>query len=87
LRVEERDELLRTSVALDPDRIDSRRFAIRRGADGLELYEGKFTLQVGEDAEFHGFPTAHMPARVLRIFRAAGSINEAEYRRLVKGLG
>jgi hypothetical protein len=61
MSVEEREALLGTSVALDPAAESSPRFALRRGAAGLEFFEGRFTRRLGEDPEFHGFPTTHVP--------------------------
>ena len=87
MAVEERVALLGTSLAQDPASGSSPRFALRRGPAGLEFFEGRLTRWVGEDPEFHGFPTARVPAPVLRQFRDMGLVTAAEYRRLVKDLG
>lgn len=87
MTVEERDELLSSSVPLDANDPTSRRYALRMGLAGPEWFEGRFTQYVREDLVFHGFPTEHVPARVLRQFRDRGVISNAQYRMYVKRLG
>ncbi len=87
MTVPERNELLETAVPRDPHDPRSRRFNVRRGPDGLEVYDAKWTQAVDGDPEFHGHPATHVPAAVLRAFRDQGKITEAEYRHLVKRFG
>jgi hypothetical protein len=82
LTVAERDELFRTSIAEDPSEPCSKRYNIRRTARGLELFEAQCARE-GERVVCHGYPTNHIPVKVLRVLRAAGTITRAEYDRLV----
>ena len=84
MTIEDRDDLLRNSME-DPNN-SARRYALRRGRV-LEWFEGKLTEVQGNEPVFHGHPTRRVPARVLRIFRNAGTISDAEYRQMVKELG
>lgn len=83
---QERDVLLRDSVALDPESETSRRYAVHRGDSGLEFFEAKCTRVVEGDPEYHGHPTSRVPSKVLRIFRDRGLITTPEYRRAVRQL-
>lgn len=87
LSVAERDELLKSSVPVAPDNECARRYALRRSASGLELYDLKFTRIVDGEPEFHGHPASRVPARILRKFRDQGELSPAEYRRLIKSFG
>lgn len=87
MTVGERNELLADSIPSDPEEPTSRRYAVRVGPAGFEWFEGLFTEQAGNDSVYHGFPTEHVPARVLRQFRDQGRISAAQYRTLVKRLG
>jgi hypothetical protein len=82
LTVVERNELFVTSVAADSTDPCSRRYNIRRTAHGLELYEAQ-CAEVDDDVECHGYPTSHIPAKVLRVLRDTGTITDAEYNKLV----
>lgn len=86
MTVEEREDLLRRSIPLSPADPASRRFAFRR-VPKLEWFEAKCHGYNEGEPEFHGHPTVHVPNRVLRAFRDAGHISEAEYRFMVKELG
>lgn len=86
MTIEERDDLLRRSAPEDPSSPTARRFAMRRTA-GLEWFAAVFTEFRDGEPVFHGYPTRSVPARVLRAFRDAGSITDAEYRRAIKELG
>ena len=79
--------LLHDSIAIDPGSPTAQRFAVRHGASGLEFFTARMTRVVNGDVEFHGYPTSHVPGRVLRRFRDLGRITGAEYRSLVKRLG
>jgi hypothetical protein len=83
----ERDSLLQGSVAKDPGSPTSQRFAVRRGASGLEFFTARVTRVVNDDVEYHGYPTSQVPGSVLRRFRDQGRISGAEYRSLLKRLG
>ena len=90
----ERAKLLRESIPEHPGSSSSRRFAVRRGSSGLELFAAQATrtalaIRTAEDGEveYHGYPTHRIPGKVLRRFRDRGDITAAEYRRLVKRLG
>jgi hypothetical protein len=83
----ERQDLLDRSVPADPAAPIGRRFAMRRGDQGLELYEAKLTRIASGVPEYHGHPTTRVPGKVLRVFRDHGELTEAEYRRLVRELG
>lgn len=87
LSVRERNELLASSVAVNPSNPRSRRFAIRRGRDGLEVFDAKWTRDVNDEPEFHGHPATFVPARVLREFRNRDLVTAAEFRKLVKNFG
>lgn len=84
MSIQERNELLRASI---PERADDpcpRRYALRRSARGLELYEAKYTEMQGNELVFHGYPTTAVPCQVLRRLKDEGLLSEAEYRRLVR---
>ena len=83
----ERTQLLRNSIAADPNLPTSRRFAVRRSESGLEFFAAQMTRVVNGETEYHGYPTVYVPGRVLRQFRDDGTITGAEYRRLLKRLG
>ena len=83
----ERETLLHDSIAEDPGSPTSQRFAVRRGASGLEFFTARVTQVVNDDVEYHGYPTSQVPGSVLRRFRDQGGITVAEYRSLVKRLG
>lgn len=83
----ERKELLRESVAEDPASPMSRRFAVRRSESGPEFFAAQATRTVGDEVEFHGYPTRRVPGSVLRRFKDQGRISQAEYRRLLRRLG
>lgn len=87
LTVRERQNLLETAVPLDPANPGSRRFNVRRGPRGLEVYEAKWTRDVGDEPEFHGHPASYVPTSVLRAWRDEGKITNAEYRHLVRAFG
>jgi hypothetical protein len=87
MKVSERVKLLQDSIPSDPSDPQSRRYAVRRGCVGLEFFEAKWTMREGTEDQFHGHPTARVPARVLRAFRDQALISAAEYRHLVKSLG
>jgi hypothetical protein len=55
-----------------------------RRAGRLEWFTAQLTEFAGDNPVFHGFPTDHVPARVLRQFRARGDITDAEYRAMVR---
>lgn len=82
----ERETLLQDSIAIDPGSPTSQRFAVRRRS-GLEFFTARMTRVVNGNVEFHGYPTPHVPGRVLRQFRDQGLITKAEYGSLVKRLG
>jgi len=86
MTVEERSALFLGSTPSDPTAAHSRRFALRRTATGLEIYDVKWTRDVDGDPEFHGHPASRVPPSVLRQWRAAEAITEAEYRRLRREL-
>jgi hypothetical protein len=87
LSVAERDELLEASVPHDPADATSRRWTVRRGPNGLELYDIKHTGVIDGTHEFHGHPATYVPAKILKVFRDDGLISRAEYGRLVRELG
>lgn len=87
MTLRERALLLRNSIAENPNSPTSRRFAVRRSESGLEFFAAQLTQVVNGVAEFHGYPTNHVPGRVLRQFRNRGTISPSEYRKLVKRLG
>jgi hypothetical protein len=82
LTVAERDALFAASVPDDPGNPCSRRYNVRRTQLGLELFEAQCARD-GGDIVCHGYPTSHIPPRVLRVLRDAGRITRAEYERLV----
>ena len=86
LTIDERNTLLQSSIA-DPKLSDTVRYALRRSEEGTQWFTGRLTGYDGEEAVFHGYPTAHVPARVLRLFMAQGEISDAEYRRMIRQLG
>jgi hypothetical protein len=83
----ERATLLQQSVEKDAGSPSSQRFAVRRGASGLEFYTARVTRVVNGEVEYHGYPTSYVPGSVLRQFREQGLITKPEYRNLVKRLG
>ena len=87
MTLRERRELLRDSVAEDPDSPASPRFAFRRGESGLEFFKARVTRIVDGGVEYHGYPTHRVPGKVLRRLRDLDKISKTEYRRLVKRLG
>ena len=87
MTLRERTELLRESVAEDPDSPASPRFAVRRGESGLEFFTARVTRIVDEEVEYHGYPTRRIPGKVLRRLKDLDKISKSEYRRLVKRLG
>lgn len=87
LRIGERQQLLETAIASDPDDAHSRRYNVRRAAAGLEVFEAKWTQDVAGEPEFHGHPASYVPARVLRHLQDDGRITESEYRRLIRSFG
>jgi hypothetical protein len=82
LTVAERNELFLTSVPGDPADPCSKRYNLRRTTDGLELFEAQCAAE-GEVVVCHGYPTNYIPAKILRVFRDAGTITDVEYKRLV----
>jgi hypothetical protein len=64
MTVPERNQLLETAVPSDPADPRSRRFNIRRGPRGPELYEAKWTQDVRGEPEFHGHPATYVPTTV-----------------------
>ena len=86
LTVEERNQLFEASVPIDANNPQSRRFAIRRTAAGLEIYDIKYGRDVDGDPEFHGHPASRIDRRVLKALKDSGVITEAEYRRLAREL-
>jgi hypothetical protein len=82
LTVAERNELFLSSVADDPADPCSKRYNVRRTARGLELFEAQCAPDLN-DVVCHGYPTSHIPPKVLRVLRAGGTITETEYDRLV----
>ncbi len=84
---DERSQLLDSAVPVDPSDPRSRRFNVRRGVDGLELYDAKWTQDVAGEPEFHGHPASFVPAKVLRVLRDKGQITPAEYRKLARRFG
>ena len=87
MTLRERTELLRDSVAVNPDSSASRRFSVRRTESGLEFFTAQMTQVVNGEVEYHGYPTRYVPRIILRQFRDQGKISHSEYRRLVKRLG
>ncbi|MEM9558453.1 MAG: SHOCT domain-containing protein [Acidobacteriota bacterium] len=87
LGLEERDALLAASVSKTDDRLDPRRWALRRTERGVEIYESKLTI-VKPDGTIvvHGHPTRRMPPKILRAMRDQGLITSAEYQRLRRDL-
>ena len=87
MTLRERAELLRDSIAENPDAPASRRFAVRRTESGLEFFTAQVTQVVNGEVEYHGYPALYVPGKVLRRFRDQGKISQSEYRHLVKRLG
>lgn len=86
MTVAERDQLLEGSTP-DPGAPRPRRYNLRRIATGVEFFEARLTRYVGDEPEFHAYPTTHVPARVLRTWCDEGRISRSEYRRFVGELG
>jgi hypothetical protein len=87
MTITERNALLNESIAWDPSNPTSRRFTVRRGQAGLELFDIKFHDYVDGEPEFHGHPASFVPASILRAFSQSGQISRAEYRHLVRTFG
>lgn len=87
MTLRERSELLRHSVAENPDSPAPRRFALRRTESGLEFFTAQVTRVVNGEIEYHGYPVGQVPGKILRQFRDQGKISQSEYRSLVKRLG
>lgn len=83
----ELDALFLSSISLDPADPRSDRYSVRRAPLGLELFVARYTRDVGGEAEFHGYPTSWVPAKVLRALRDDGRITQPEYKRLARRLG
>ena len=86
MRVDERDELLRASIAEDQG-VDSPRYAVRTTSEGLEWFVARAHSVGADEVEYHGHPVSYVPPRVLRRFRDQGAITERDYRRLIRQLG
>jgi hypothetical protein len=86
MTVAERNVLFMNSVSATPGDPHSRRFALRRTEYGIEVYDVKWTQDVGNDPEFHGHPATRVPSAVLKAWREAGVITAAEYGRLRREL-
>jgi hypothetical protein len=82
LTVAERNDLFISSVAENPTDPSSKRYNVRRTERDLELYEAQ-CVEMVDHVECHGYPTNHIPPKVLRVLRDRGTITSAEYRRLV----
>ena len=78
MTVEERNQLFEDSVPVDPNDAGSRRFAIRRTAAGLEIYDIKCGGELNGDPEFHGHPASRIDRSVLETFRDRGAITQVE---------
>ena len=87
MTLRERTELLRDSIAGDPDTPKSRRFAVRRTESGLEFFTAQMTQVVDGEFEYHGYPNRYVPGKILRQFKDRSIISQPEYRSLVKRLG
>ena len=87
MTLRERTELLRDSVAENPNSPASRRFAVHRTESGLEFFTAQMTRIVNGEVEYHGYPTRYVPGKILRQFRDQDKISQSEYRSLVKRLG
>ncbi len=83
LTLAERNVLFLTSVAENPGDPCSKRYNVRRTEHGLELYEAQCTAGFNDVVECHGYPTSHIPTKILRALRDAGTITDVEYKRLV----
>src|SRR5688500_6137397 len=77
MSVDERNELLRDSIPLDPDNPCSRRWAIRRAEGLLEFFDVKWTGTLEGDDVFHGHPASYVPVAILRRFRDRGDVSGA----------
>jgi len=86
MTVDERNRLLRASVAIDDANPSSRRFVVRRTGRGLELYDIKYTRHVDGEPEFHGHPASRIDRSVLKRLRDRGDLSASEYRRLSREL-
>jgi len=86
MSIEERETLMAESVPEDAARPESPRYAFRDTAHGLEWFAGRFTRMVDGEAEYHGYPTNHVPIRVLKRLRDDGRLSDAQYRRLRREL-
>lgn len=86
MTVEERNALLAASVPVDAADPRSRRFAVRRTATELEVFDLKYGRDVDGIPEFHGHPASRIDRRTLRLLRDSGQITPIEYNRLRKEL-
>lgn len=86
MTVRERNALFLSSTPADPADPHSRRFVLRRTAQGIELYDVKWTRDVQDDPEFHGHPATRVPPVILKAWRDAGILTQAEYVRLRREL-
>jgi hypothetical protein len=87
MTVQERRGLLEQSLALDEGDPRSRRFAVRRTEQGLELFDVKWTQDDADGVPvFHGHPASRVPRAILKQWRDAGLITQPEYRRLSREL-
>jgi len=84
MTVAERNELLAMSVSENASDPESRRYALRRGDTGIECYAALLTEWEKDELVYHGYPTHHVPAKVLREFRDGGLINNVEYKKLLR---
>lgn len=84
LTIEERDALVKASYPHDGDPRAPRRYAVRRGAGGIECFESRLTREHQEGiVEIHGFPVTKIPTRVLRRMRDDGVLSQHDYDELV----
>jgi hypothetical protein len=87
MTIADRNQLLENSIAVDPDSQNSRRFTLRRGAGGLEIFDCKCHSVDGDVAEYHGHPATFVPTTVLRAWRDSKAISPSEYKVLRRGFG
>jgi hypothetical protein len=86
MTVAERDALFEASIPVMPGDPRSRRFALRRSAAGLEVFDVKYGRDVDGDPEFHGHPASRVDRRALKVWRDRGLITPAEYNVLRRDL-
>jgi hypothetical protein len=89
LGLEERERLVRDSVAQSDDPCDPVRFAVRRLGNELQWFTTRLTGEHPDGrVEIHGYPfqpgQPKIPPSVLRKLRDAGIITRAEYRKVVR---